>query len=397
MGEPIPLAQSRTAVPLATVVQNLQPSGIREFFDIVASRPNCISLGVGEPDFVSPDAVIQAGVEALRSGYTHYTGNQGFLKLRKAISTYLQNEYSLAYDPETEILITVGVSQGLDLGLRSLINPGDKVLFMSPSYVSYRPMTELCGGVPVEVPVTAESDFLIPLEDWSSFGRKGIKVILLNYPGNPTGTSPDKQYLEEFAKIAQKFNWYVISDEIYADLTYDRKHIPLATIQGMKERTLLLGGFSKAYAMTGWRIGYACGPAEWIRGLYKIHQYAMLCAPTLSQVAAIAALEEAGEDKDKMKEEYCKRRNFFVKALNDLGLECKLPAGAFYVFPKIEATGFSSMEFARSFLDKENVAVVPGSAFGKAGEGYIRCSYATSLSDLEKAITRLERFLQKGI
>lgn len=397
---PIPLqagekARGQSGIPLADVVQSIQPSGIREFFDIVASRPDCISLGVGEPDFVSPEPVIEAGIEALRKGYTHYTGNQGLPDLREAISEYLIQEYSLEYDPNTEILVTVGVSQGVDLALRSIINPGDKVMYTSPNYVSYNPMIRLAGGVPLEVPVTARSRFLIPPEDLATLGNENIKAVLLNYPGNPTGASMDQEYLSVFSKKAIDNDWYIISDEIYGELTYDESHIPIALLPGMKERTLTLGGFSKSFAMTGWRIAYVCGPSEWIKGLLKIHQYSMLCAPTLSQIAAIAALRDAGSDKSLMKEAYRERRNFIVAALNECGLDCLKPEGAFYVFPSIQKTGLSSMQFAKQLLEEENVAVVPGSAFGESGEGFIRCSYATALKEIEVAIERIARFVEK--
>ena len=380
---------------LADKVQSLKPSGIREFFDIVASRPDYISLGVGEPDFVSPNPIINRATDALKDGYTHYTGNQGMLELREEISKYLKSEYSLCYDPNNEIIITVGVSQGIDLALRSVTNPDDEIMYFTPSYVSYEPMIQLSGGKPVNLKTRAEDNFVPRLADMQEKHSPSLKSLLINYPSNPTGGSFAENDLKQISKFCIDNNLLVISDEIYAELSYDTKHIPLATVNGMKERTLLLGGFSKSFAMTGWRIAYACGPADWIQSILKIHQYSMLCAPTLSQLAALEALEKCTNQKDEMKRSYKKRRDYIVERFNQIGLECKLPSGAFYAFPSIQATGLKSMEFAKRLIAEENVAVVPGTTFGEVGEGFIRCSYATSLSEITEALNRIERFVQK--
>ena len=373
-------------------VVQLKPSGIREFFDVVAHRKDCISLGVGEPDFVSPASVIESGIDALRDGYTHYTGNQGFLSLRKEISGYLEKEYNISYDPETEILITVGVSQGVDLAMRSILNPSDGVLFAKPSYVSYDPMIILAQGEPQAISTTAENAFLMTTDSIKEKMGKNSKILFLNYPSNPTGASYNKKELEKISKFAIENDLLVISDEIYGELSYEFEHVPISSFEGMKDRTLLLGGFSKGFAMTGWRIGYACGPSDWIKAMLKIHQYSMLCAPTLGQIAAEAALKYSIEDKDNMKEAYLKRRKLIVEGFNDMGLDCILPAGAFYVFPSIKKTKLTSLDFAKRLLNAENVAVVPGTAFGDEGEGYIRCSYASSLKEIETALRKIQKF-----
>ncbi|MDH5719408.1 MAG: aminotransferase class I/II-fold pyridoxal phosphate-dependent enzyme [Spirochaetia bacterium] len=375
-------------------VRELKPSGIREFFDVVAHRKDCISLGVGEPDFVSPQAVIESGIEALREGYTHYTGNQGLLSLRKEISRYLQKEYNVYYDPNEEIIVTVGVSQAVDLALRSVINQSDGVLFAKPSYVSYDPMILLSGGEPQPVSTSAQDNFLMNAKSLEKQMKENTKILFLNYPANPTGASFNHKQLQEISDFAIENDLLVISDEIYAELSYEFQHIPISAFNGMKERTVLLGGFSKGFAMTGWRIGYACGPTEWIKAMLKIHQYSMLCAPTLGQIAAEAALKNGIEDRDNMKEAYIKRRDLIVKGFNSMGLSCNMPAGAFYVFPNIEKTNLTSMEFAKTLLDKKNVAVVPGTAFGQEGEGFIRCSYATSLKEIEIALEKISEFVK---
>lgn len=382
---------------LSSVVQSLKPSGIREFFDIVATRKDCISLGVGEPDFVTPQVVIDHSIQALRDGYTHYTGNSGLLSLRREIAKYLEREYSLSYNPEKEILVTVGVSQGVDLAFRALVNPGDGVLYPEPCYVSYDPMIRLAGGVPQKVNATAENDFSLKATNiesvLNSAGAKS-KVLFLNYPSNPTGASIGEVELKKIAELATNKNLIVISDEIYGELSYEEKHVPFPTLPGMRERTLLLGGFSKAFAMTGWRIGYACGDENLIKAMTKIHQYSMLCAPTLGQIAAETALKYAISDRDKMKDEYRLRRDLIVKGFNEMGLTCFNPQGAFYVFPDIRSTGLSSMQFAKDLLEAQNVAVVPGTAFGDSGEGFIRCSYATARKEIEAALTKIAAFVK---
>ena len=385
---------------LSKIVSEIKPSGIREFFDIVAGRADCISLGVGEPDFVSPQVVIDHAIHALREGYTHYTGNSGLPSLRKAIAEYLNHEYGLSYDPATEILITVGVSQGVDLAFRALLNLGDSVLYSEPCYVSYDPMIRLAGGIPQKFEARAENGFSVTASDIETAltsAPKGMKskAIFLNYPSNPTGASIAKAELEKIAHLAEQHDQIIISDEIYGELSYESHHVPFSTLPGMQERTLLLGGFSKAFAMTGWRIAYACGPQAVIKAMTKVHQYSMLCAPTLAQVAAEAALKYALKDRDRMKEEYRARRDLIVKGFNDMGLACHNPQGAFYIFPSIKTTGLTSMQFAKDLLEKQNVAVVPGTAFGDSGEGFIRCSYATARKDIETALDRIGKFISK--
>ena len=374
-------------------VRDLKPSGIRAFFDIVAESKDCISLGVGEPDFISPEPVLESAISAIREGYTHYTANQGNLSLREKISNYLLNEYGLKYDPVDQILITVGVSQGLDLALRSIIKTGDEIIFQSPSYVSYEPIIIIDGGIPKKIKLSLENKFQLSPEMVSEKLTQKSKALLLNYPANPTGASIHKENLAGIAKIAVQQDILVISDEIYAELAYDSPHTPIASLPDMKERTLLLGGFSKGFAMTGWRIGYACGPIKWIEAMLKVHQYSMLCAPTVSQAAAEAALEQAIGHRNYMKEKYRERREEIVAGFRKIGLYCHKPEGSFYVFPQITSTGLSSTEFAHQLLKEKNVAIVPGNAFGEEGEGFIRCSYAASLSDIREAIKRISDFI----
>jgi len=378
---------------ISKIVKEFRPSGIRAFFDIVATREDCISLGVGEPDFISPQPVLESAVDAIRDGFTHYTGNQGLLSLRKEICNYLENEYQLNYDFEKEVLITVGVSQGLDIALRSVINAGDEVIYCSPSYVSYEPLIKLSGGTAVAISTNVENKFKITPEQLEQACTNKTKAILLNFPCNPTGASYSHHELEKLAVVIEKHNILVISDEIYADLTYDSVHTPISAIKWMKERTLILGGFSKGFAMTGWRIGYICGPEVWVNAVTKIHQYSMLCAPTISQIAAESALKNATHDKDLMKASYHERRNLICDGFNKIGLRTHIPEGAFYVFPEIKSTKYNSMDFATALLEQKNVAVVPGTAFGPEGEGYIRCSYATSLDEIKIALERIEEFI----
>ncbi len=371
----------------------IPPSGIRVFFDLVAGRDDIISLGVGEPDFDTPRTVANAAIEAIRSGSTYYTGNQGLPSLRKKIAEYLENRYRISYDPNEEILITVGVSEAVDLAFRSILNPGDGVLYGTPSYVSYNPLIKMCDGVPQPIETTFENNFLFDPKNLEKSMTQQSKALFLNYPSNPTGASFRAGQLEEIRQFVLEKDLLVISDEIYGELCYDFEHIPFATLDSMKERTLFLGGFSKTFAMTGWRIGYAAGPAPWIKAMLKIHQYAMLCAPTPSQYAAEAALSYAGADAERMKETYMKRRELIVTEFNRIGLETNMPNGAFYVFPRIKNSGLSSMEFATRLLQEQNIAVVPGSAFGATGEGFIRCSYATSFENIRKSVAGIEAFL----
>jgi len=374
-------------------VRSLPPSGIRRFFDLVAEMKGVISLGVGEPDFVTPWHVREACVFSLEKGYTMYTSNFGLLELREEIARDLQKNYQVEYNPCNQILVTVGVSEALDLALRALIEPGDEVIIADPCYVSYKPCTIMAGGVPVEVPTKPENGFRPSVEDIEKHITNKTKVLLLCYPNNPTGAIMDRTSAEAIAALANKYNLFVISDEIYAHLTYDGKHICLASLPGMVERTLLLNGFSKAYAMTGWRLGYAAGPADVIAAMTKIHQYTMLCAPITAQKAAIEALRNGAVERERMVDQYNQRRRVIVSGLNRIGLPCVEPKGAFYAFPSITGTGMSSEEFCEALLKEEKVAVVPGNAFGKTGEGYIRCSYASSIDKIKEALNRMERFL----
>lgn len=380
---------------ISRTVREIPPSGIRRFFDIVSQMQDVISLGVGEPDFVTPWRIREAAIHALEQGYTQYTSNRGLPELCREVARLLARRYGLNYQPEDEILITVGVSEGLDLALRAVLDPGDEVLVPEPCYVSYRPCTRLAGGVPVPVPSDAGSRFRVQREALEAALTPRTRVLLLNYPNNPTGGTLGRAELEAIADLARQHDLIVISDEIYAELTYDRPHLPIASLPGMRERTITLNGFSKAYAMTGWRIGYAAGPPELIGAMTKIHQYTMLCAPIVSQKAAIEACRAGDEAAARMVAEYECRRRFFVQGLNDLGLECPMPEGAFYAFPSIRSTGLSSEEFAEQLLKEERVAVVPGNAFGEGGEGHIRCSYAASLEHLREALARIERFLAR--
>lgn len=376
-------------------VNNISPSGIRKFFDLLSSLEGVISLGVGEPDFVTPWHIREAATRSLEKGYTMYTSNYGMLELRQGLAKYLEHYYGVSYQPEREILVTVGVSEGLDLAVRAILNPGDEVIIPDPWYVSYPPCVILAGGTPVFVPVNKQNNFALKAEDVEPLINKQTKAILIGYPSNPTGAVTSREELVKIAKLAQKYNLLVISDEIYARLVYGVEHTCFASLPGVKEQTILLGGFSKAFAMTGWRIGYIAANEQLIEAMLKIHQYTMLCVPTMSQMAAIEALRSAEDDVAKMVKEYDRRRRFIVKKLNEIGLPCFEPKGAFYAFPSIEATGMSSEEFAERLLMEERVAVVPGSAFGQCGEGFVRCCYATSLTNIEEALKRMERFVKK--
>jgi aminotransferase len=378
---------------ISKVVEKMQPSGIRAFFDLVLGMKEVISLGVGEPDFVTPWQIREAGIYSLEQGFTSYTSNKGLYKLRLGISHYLKNKYGLEYCPEEETLITVGVSEGLDLILRAIINPGDKILVPQPSYVSYGPVTELAGGIPIYID-TSKDGFKITPELLEKYIDKKTKAIILNYPINPTGVSYRRKELEAINKVLLKHKVLCISDEVYGDLTYDFEHVAFPTLPNAKENTVYFNGFSKAYAMTGWRVGFACGPGEIIAAMTKIHQYTIMCVPITSQIAAAEALVSGKKYVQQMKREYNRRRQFIVTELNSLGLKCQLPQGAFYVFPCIKNTGLSSMEFSRKLLDEQKVAVVPGTAFGANAEGYIRISYASSMDNLKEAIARIRVFLQ---
>jgi len=376
-------------------VQQISPSGIRKFFDLLASMEEVISLGVGEPDFATPWHIREAAIYSLEKGYTMYTSNSGMPELRQELSRYLKDNYNLDYDPESELLITVGVSEGLDLAMRAVLNPGDEVIMPDPCYVSYSPCVILAGGTPIMVPTNQENNFEISPTDIEARVTDKTKAILIGYPANPTGAVMPRNKLAQIAEIARRHQLLVISDEIYTKLIYGVEHTCFATLPEMKESTILLGGFSKAYAMTGWRIGYAAASAEVITSMTKIHQYTMLCASIMGQVAAIEALKSGESSVTKMVEEYNRRRLTIVKGLNDIGLSCFEPRGAFYAFPSIKSTAMTSEEFAERLLIEEKVAVVPGTAFGQCGEGYVRCCYATSLADIEEALSRMKRFVEK--
>ncbi len=381
--------------PISQRVEQLLPSGIRQFFDLLASMEGVISLGVGEPDYATPWHIREAAIYSIERGYTMYTSNLGMPELREMLSRYLKSTYKLEYDPKDELLITVGVSEALDLVMRAVINPGDEVIMPDPCYVSYSPCVILAGGIPVMVPTSEETNFEVSAADIEAKVTNKTKAILLGYPANPTGAVMPENKLKQIADVARRHKLLVVSDEIYAKLVYGAAHTCLATLPGMKERTVLLGGFSKAYAMTGWRIGYAAAPEEIISAMTKIHQYTIMSAPTMGQVAAIEALKSGEDSAAEMVEEYNRRRLVIVEGLNDIGLSCFEPKGAFYAFPSIKAAGMTSEEFAERLLTEEKVAVVPGSAFGEHGEGYVRCCYATSLAELEEALSRMKRFVDK--
>ncbi len=380
---------------IARRVAEVPPSGIRKFFDLVANVEGVISLGVGEPDFITPWHIREACIYSLERGYTMYTSNYGLPELRQEIAIATKRDYGIDYSPENEVLITVGVSEAFDLAIRALVNPGDEVLIPEPTYVAYKPCTIFAGGVPVSVPTRAEDEFKLLPEQLEARITPKSKVLVLNYPNNPTGATMSKRDLEVIADIVVEHDLVVISDEIYDKLTYDGKHVPFAALNGMRERCIYLNGFSKSYAMTGWRIGYALGEAEVIEAMMKIHQYAMLCAPIMSQKAALEALRRGNNAVKEMREEYNRRRKLIVKRLREIGLECFEPKGAFYVFPSIVSTGMSSEEFAERLLREERVAVVPGNAFGEGGEGHVRMAYAASLRDISEAMSRLEKFLSR--
>jgi len=376
-------------------VAEVPPSGIRRFFDIAATMPDVISLGIGEPDFITPLPIRQAGIASLERGETHYTSNAGLLELRDAIAAHLHERYGVVYNPATEILITVGVSEGLYLSLTAVIDPGDEVLVPEPCFVSYQPEVIFAGGVPISIPTYAEQHFQITAAQLREAITQRTKALLLGYPSNPTGAVMSREGLLGIAELARERDLLVISDELYDQLVYDVQHICFPSLPGMWERTILLQGFSKAYAMTGWRIGYAAAPAELLGAMYKVHQYSIMCAPTTAQVAALSALQQGEESVAEMVAAYDQRRRCIVGGLNQIGLDCFEPQGAFYAFPSIARTGMTSEEFAERLLREEQVAVVPGNAFGESGQGYVRCSYATSLESIQEALRRMEQFVRR--
>ncbi len=380
---------------IATHVRGIPRSGIREFFDIVQSMPEVISLGVGEPDFVTPWHIREAAIYALERGRTSYTSNLGLLRLREAIGSYVAARFGVRYDPKTQVLVAVGVSEALDIALRAVVNPGDEVLYHEPCYVSYSPSVTLTHGVPVAVACTAENGFALTAAAIERAITPRSKVLVVNFPTNPTGGTMTRTELERVAEVVLRHNLLVITDEIYSELTFEGEHTSIAALPGMAERTIFLHGFSKAYAMTGFRIGYACGPTELIEAMMRIHQYSMLCASILSQEAAIEALEHGEPDTIEMRDQYCLRRNYIVNAYNAMGLTCHRPRGSFYAFPCIRSTGLGSKEFAVRLLREEKVACVPGDAFGPSGEGFLRCCFATSLEQIEQAMERTARFVRR--
>lgn len=381
--------------PLSKQVVNIKPSGIRKFFDIVSEMKDAISLGVGEPDFDTPWHIRDEGIYSLEKGRTFYTSNSGLKELKIEICNYLKRRNIAEYNYATDVLVTVGGSEGIDVALRAMLDPGDEVLLPQPSYVSYEPCTILAGGIPVIINLKAENEFRLTAEELEEAITEKTKVLVLPFPNNPTGAIMEKADLESIAKVIEKHDLFVISDEIYSELSYKGEHVSIVSLPGMKERTILINGFSKAYAMTGWRLGYACGPENIISQMTKIHQFAIMCAPTTSQYAAVEALRNGDDDVAMMRDAYNQRRRFLMDAFKKMGLECFEPYGAFYVFPCIKEFGITSEEFATRLLQEEKVAVVPGTAFGDCGEGFLRISYAYSIENLKVALERMEKFIQR--
>ena len=382
---------------IATNIASIPRSGIRDFFELVQGRDDVISLGVGEPDFVTPWHIREAAIYSLEKGQTTYTSNLGLLSLRKSIAKYVENFFHVSYDPATEVLVTVGVSEAIDIALRALLNPGDEVIYHEPCYVSYSPSIVMAHGVAVPVVTTKEDEFSLKPHKVAAAITPKTRIIFINFPTNPTGACASREDLEGIAALAIQHDLIVLTDEIYSELRYDEAdpHLSIASLPGMKERTILLHGFSKAFAMTGFRLGYACAPQPIIEAMMKIHQYSMLCAPIMSQNAAIEALENGQPAMVEMRKSYHQRRDFLVKRLNEIGLDCHTPGGAFYVFPDIRSTGLTSKDFAMRLLEEENVACVPGSAFGVSGEGFLRCCYATAFDDIRTATDKIERFVSR--
>lgn len=380
---------------LSEKVKALKPSGIRNFFDIVKEIPGAISLGVGEPDFETPYHIREAGIQALQAGKTFYTSNSGLMELRKAVSDFTKRRTGLTYDPASEIMLTVGGSEAIDVALRTIINPGDEVIYIQPSYVSYLPCILLADGVPVPIELKAENRFRLTREELEAAITPKTKALILSFPNNPTGAIMEKEDLEAIVDVIKEHHILVISDEIYSELTYGKEHVSIASLPGMKEYSIVINGFSKGFAMTGWRLGYALGNKEILKQMIKIHQYAIMCAPTVSQYAAIEAMYNGDQDVIYMRESYNQRRRFLYHELQRLGLPCFLPEGAFYMFPDIREFGMTSEDFALDLLKEEKVAVVPGSAFGDCGEGFIRISYAYSIEELKEALLRIERYLNR--
>ncbi|MBQ7600173.1 MAG: aminotransferase class I/II-fold pyridoxal phosphate-dependent enzyme [Clostridia bacterium] len=378
---------------LSGTVQDIKPSGIRKFFDLLNGRDDVIGLTVGQPDFVTPWHIRVAAIESLEKGKTYYTSNSGTIELRTAVSSYMKRRFGVEYDPGKEVIMTVGGSEAIDIAMRALISPGDEVIIVQPAFVCYAPICSLCGGVPVLVNTKEENRFKLTEEELRAAITPKTKLLVLPYPNNPTGAVMTREDLEPIAKVLWGTDIMVLSDEIYCELTYGREHVTIASLEGMRERTIIASGFSKAYAMTGWRLGYTLAPAEVTKQMLKIHQYAIMCAPTASQYAAIEAMENGDEDVRMMRDEYDRRRLYMVGVLREIGIQCFDPEGAFYVFPNISKFGMSSEEFCKRLLDEQGVAIVPGTAFGESGEGYARLSYAYSVNHIAKALERIRNFI----
>lgn len=381
--------------PINRIMPGIKPSGIRKFFDIVHEMKDAISLGVGEPDFDTPWHIREEGIYSLEKGRTHYTSNAGLMELREEICAYLKRRFNICYEPKKEVLVTIGGSEAIDMALRVMLDPGDEVIIPQPSYVSYEPCVIMAGGKPVIIELKEEDEFKLTAEELEAACTERTKILVLPFPNNPTGSVMDRHELEAIAEVIRRRDLFVISDEIYAELTYDGHHVSIAELEGMRERTIVINGFSKTYAMTGWRLGYAVGPAEIIGQMTKLHQFAIMCAPTTSQAAAVEALKNGDSDVESMCEVYDQRRRYLLYELRRIGLPCFEARGAFYVFPCIRSTGMTSEEFATRLLQEEKVAVVPGTAFGDCGEGFLRISYAYSIEQIKEALERIERFVKK--
>lgn len=382
---------------LNNAIKSIKPSGIRKFFDIVSEMKDAVSLGVGEPDFQTPWHIREEGIYSLEKGRTHYTSNTGLKELKEAVSSYLDRKYALNYEAKDEVMVTVGGSEAIDIALRAMLDPGDEVLIPEPCYVSYLPCTELAGGVPVSIPLKAENEFKLTVSELEEAFTDKTKILIMPFPNNPTGAIMTREELAPIVDFVIEHDIFVITDEIYSELTYTGKHVSIASFPGMKERTIYINGFSKAFAMTGWRLGYACGPAKVLSQMLKIHQFAIMCAPTTSQYAAVEALNNGDSDVEEMRDAYNKRRRYLITELRKMGIECFEPFGAFYIFPSIKRFGMSSEEFATKLLEEEKLAVVPGTAFGECGEGFIRISYAYSIEKLKIAMGRLENFAKRHL
>ncbi|MFC0469585.1 aminotransferase [Halalkalibacter kiskunsagensis] len=388
------MAKLKTNTRLSKRVQTIKPSGIRRFFDLASKMDNIISLGVGEPDFVTPWNVREASISSLERGFTAYSANAGIIELRKEISAYMQRRFATSYDPETEILVTVGASEAIDIGMRAILDEGDEVIIVEPSFVSYVPLVQMAGGVPVAVGTNRHDDFKVSASQIEAAITDRTKALMLCFPNNPTGATMTGEEMKEIAAVVERHDLLVFSDEIYAELSYDEKPVSFASLPNMKERTILISGFSKSFAMTGWRLGFVLASPDLLAAMLKLHQYSLMCAPTMAQYGALEALKSGMDDLERMKQSYKQRRNYIVKSFTEIGLPCHKPGGAFYAFPSIEKTGLTSEQFAEKLLLEERVAVVPGHVFGEGGEGHIRCSYATSMDNLEQSVERIDRLLK---